>query len=117
MADTGTEPTALDVLRAARRIVEDGGDTDPCELGAYCLRCCIGIAKGSVDKRFSTPYCGGGVFVDNPTGRSPFVAYDTDRPLLEARDAIGKYDMGTVHTRQSALDVIDKAISDITNKA
>ena len=112
MTSERTKPTALDVLRAARRVVEDGGDPNPCEMGAYCLRCCIGIAKGMVDDRFDTPTAAGASFIDNPTGHRPLKLYETDRILIEARDLIARFDKGVTHTRGSALALLDRAMTE-----
>ncbi len=104
-----SETTPIAVLRGARRIIEDGGDTNPCELGAYCLRCCIGIAKGAEDDRNNVRYDWSAVIQDGGFGP----ARQADTPLIHAREAIAKYDRGIAHTRQSALEVLDKVIKEM----
>ena len=108
----------LAVLRAAREVVLDGGDTSPCELGAYCLRCCVAIAKSAVDARLGIGFCRGDKVVDAKrvapeTGLALFdQMYESDLPLIEARDLIAKYDPGIVHTRESALALLDQVIGE-----
>jgi len=93
------------LFRKARQIIADGGDPAPCELGPYCLRCCLAIAQTDLQgQRGDGPE---GVASFLPPGRHP-----SDARLLEAvrivRERHG--DSGTAHTRESALSVLDAAM-------
>jgi hypothetical protein len=80
------------LFRMAREIVCDGGDPDPCELGAYCLRCCLALAKTDLDAEFGT-------------------VFGLDWVLVSARDAASRLgDEGIAHSRESALAMLDRLI-------
>ena len=85
---------AIDVLKYARAIIRDGGDPNPCRLGTYCLRCAISIAKGDLDNIHEVPLGA------------------QDGPLLEAAELLAVKDKGIVHTRNSALAMLDELISE-----
>lgn len=80
------------LLMQTRIRVLIGGDSHPCELGPYCLRCCVALAKGSLDDDYDTPL--------------------PDDVLLIARDAIANHDKGVAHSRSSALATIKLAQRD-----
>lgn len=71
-------------LSVARQIVEGGGDPNPCDLGHYCLRCCIALAKGQVDTHRALP----------------------DEVLILARDAVAVHDKGIAHSQETAVEAI-----------
>ena len=90
-----TSNPALTILRFARRIVEDGGDANPCRLGRYCLYCCVAIAKKDLDDVAGTLYD------------------QFHLQMMMARDMVNVYDDGIKHhTKESALEVLNKAIAD-----
>lgn len=101
------EPTPLDVLRHARAIVRDGGDPNPCEIGPYCLRCCLGIAKGDVDAKHGTGLSGIGSLI------AMGVEVPSDAPLIQSRDAVARYDPGISHSKESALALLDRVIEEL----
>lgn len=97
---------AVDVLVEARKIVESGGDKDPCECGPYCLRCCIAIAKEALDFRHGTLL---GIreclehFHDELA---------SDLPLSRAREMLSSFgDHGIEHSRESAIELLDRIIA------
>ena len=94
--------TALDVLREARHVVENGGDSTSCKIGPFCLRCCLALAKTALDRR---------------AGKEPGWPVDFwltmgDLPLLSARDAVAKYDGGVAHDQASALALLGRVINE-----
>lgn len=100
--------TTLDLLHRTREIVLDGGDPEPCEVGKYCIRCCLGIAQSDAQEK----YCEDAMRI----GFIPFGQHYTDYVLDDARKIIASVgDSGgitgsEVMTKESALKVIDAAI-------
>ena len=96
------------ILLIARGIVEDGGDPDTltgCDLGPYCLRCCLGEAYTMMDVRPRS---------DLPTEirdvlTGTLTDLPADAPLNAARERLRECgDLGVAHTRESALAMLDK---------
>lgn len=99
---------AITLLRMARQTVVDGGDTDPCEIGQYCLRCCVSIAKSDFDDVHESGAPLGVVLLD--VVQNTFTPHDSDRILLEAIALVRKRDSGITHTKESALALLDEII-------
>lgn len=105
----------IDLLRMAREIVIDGGDPSPCELGPYCLRCCIGIAKDAYDEKHPSglgepTIDQGAIMAGLPSFAS--IVFESDLPLVRVRDAIGAHDKGIAHTKESAIALLDNLIKE-----
>lgn len=98
----------LEVLKYTKRIVEDGGDPRPCALGSYCLRCCAAIAKGDLDKMHGTEMPLREVVSDLLYGLRETPG---DLPMTQAIDLIATRDKGIVHTRESALELLNELIA------
>lgn len=103
-------PTTVEVLRGARRILEDGGDPTPCNFGQWCPYCCASIAKGDLDKRDGTELDTVSVCLDVIFG---FQERPGDEPLLDATRFIG--DAGArnaaMFTKESAIAFVNSAIA------
>lgn len=78
------------ILSVARKIVEGGGDPNPCDLGRYCLRCCLALAKGQADTHRALP----------------------DEVLILARDAVATHDKGIAHSKETAVETVIAAQAD-----
>lgn len=99
----------VDVLRRARQILADGGDDNPCSLGAFCLRCCCAKAKGQLDREHGTGVPLSEALLDLV---SEVRERPSDRPLVLAVNMIRTYDTGVKHSQGSALMAIDFALAD-----
>ena len=103
-------PNTVKVLRAARRIIVDGGDPRPCELGTWCPYCAIGIAKGDVvAESVSLRTAMLDVIRDDMLG-VPIPERPEDEPLVEARNILKEFVRECVHTQESTLEALDAAI-------
>lgn len=104
---------ARQIFRNARRIVEDGGDPNPCECGAYCLRCCVAIGKGDIDDQFDNPLADVAQMT-NALGMMHGMPWlpqtTTDLALMEAIELLGARDNYIAHTRESALSLLDSLL-------
>lgn len=102
--------TPIDVLQRAREIVQAGGDNRPCEIGRYCLRCCIAIAKTELDdEQGASPPLDVNLM---RLMKRTFEEIPSDAPLVGARELLAKKDDGITHTKESALKLLDEILGE-----
>lgn len=103
--------TSIDVLREARKVVQEGGDPNPCQHGTFCLRCCIAIAKGRCDVAVGVDSLQSVMNTFRALGRGAEPT-KTDQPMFDARNMVTVYDGGIVHTQESALALLDLVLAE-----
>ena len=105
------DPEVRRLLTKARAILADGGDANPCVLGAYCVRCCLSIAQTDLTAQLGD----GPDFLESllTAAINPIVILSPrDYRLLRAvRYCQEAGDDGVRHTRASALALIDGVLA------
>jgi hypothetical protein len=105
------DPLVRRLLVKARAILADGGDTNPCDFGAYCVRCCLGLAQTDLTDELGD----GPDFLESllTAAIDPLVLLTPrDYRLLHAvRYCAEAGDDGVKHTRASALSLIDVVLT------
>ncbi len=107
------DTTITDILRAGREVVANGGDDNHCQMGRYCLACCLGIGKTIADQMNEVDVSDATWDTIASFGSGQAMTWGkTDRVMLDTMKLVNIIDGDEPYTQERALAVLDKLIAE-----